>query len=104
MLDERKISMADYVLAISLGDAAGTQQYIALNQLMQEFGFIMRGPETLRPVQFSLRTALPLHGIKRMVEGRIRAELLPEVIVDAYEIKQLLDFKTAPLPPRRRFH
>jgi hypothetical protein len=95
--------MADYVLVINLGDAAGTQQYMALKQLMHEFGFIMRGPETLRPVQFSVTTALPLRGIKRMVEGRIRAELLPEVIVDAYEIKQLLHFKTEP-SHRRRFH
>jgi hypothetical protein len=99
-----KISMADYVLVINLGDAAGTQQYMALKHLMHEFGFIMRGPETLRPVQFSVTTALPLRGIKRMVEGRIKAELLPEVIVDAYEIKQLLHCKTAPLPHRRRFH
>ena len=99
-----EISMANYVLVINLGDAAGTKQYMALKQLMHEFGFIMRGSETLRPVQFSVTTALSLGGIKRMVEGRIRAELLSEVRVDAYEIRQLLHLKTTPLPYRQRFH
>jgi hypothetical protein len=71
---------------------------------MYEFGFGLRDPETLRPAQFSVTSALPLGGIKRMVEGCIRAELLPDVSVDAYEIKQLLQFSTAPLLHCRRFH
>jgi hypothetical protein len=71
---------------------------------MYEFGFSLRDPETLRPAQFSVTSALPLGGIKRIVEGRIRVELLPDVSVDAYEIKQLLQFSTAPLLHCRRFH
>jgi hypothetical protein len=96
--------MADYVLVVDLGDTAGAGQYTALNELMYELGFTLRGPETLRPAQFSLTSALPLRGIKRIVEGRIRAQLLPDVVVDAYEIKQLLQFSTPPLPHCRRFH
>jgi hypothetical protein len=57
--------------------------------LMRDFGFIPRGPETLRPAQFSITSALPLSGLKRMVEDRIKAELQANVFVDAYEIKQL---------------
>jgi hypothetical protein len=96
--------MAKYVLVVDLGDAAGATQYTALNELMYEFGFTLRGPETLRPAQFSLTSALPSGGIRRMVEARIRAELVPDVIVDAYEIKHLLQFSTPPSPHCRRFH
>jgi hypothetical protein len=96
--------MANYVLVVDLGDLAGAKQYMALNDLMYEFGFTLRGPETLRPAQFSVTSALPLGGINRMVEDRIKAELQPDVVVDAYEIKQLLRFGTAPFPYRRRFH
>jgi hypothetical protein len=65
---------------------------------MRDFGFIPRGPETLRPAQFSITSALPLGGLKRMVEDRIKAELQANVFVDAYEIKQL------GTPDCRRFH
>jgi hypothetical protein len=63
---------------------------VALNQLMYEFGFTQRGPETLRPAQFSITSALTLGGIKHMVEDRIKAELQPNVIVDAYEMKSIV--------------
>ena len=95
--------MANYVLAVDPGDAAGVKQYIVLNELMYEFGFTLRGPETLRPAQYSVTSALPLGGIKRMVEERIRAELGPDFIVDAYEIKHLLRLRVVPPPRCRRF-
>jgi hypothetical protein len=95
--------MANYVLVVDLVDA-GPKQYLALNQLMYEFGFALRGSETLRPAQFSVTSQLPLGGIKQMIEGRIRAELLPDVSVDAYEIKQLVQFSTAPVLHCRKFH
>jgi hypothetical protein len=57
---------------------------------MHDFGFIPRGPETLRPAQFSITSALSLGRLKRMVvEDRIKAELQVDVFVDVYEIKQL---------------
>ena len=96
--------MASYVLVVDLGEPAGVEQYAALNELMDELGFTLRGPETLLPAQFSLISALPLRGIKRMVEDRIRAELLPGVTVDAYEIKRLLQFSIVPALRCRRFH
>ena len=96
--------MGNYVLVVDRGDAAGAKQYMALNYLMYEFGFALRSPETLQPAQFSVISALPLGGIRRMVEGRIRTELQPDVIVDAYEIKQFLRFGSPSLPYRRRFH
>ncbi len=86
--DERNF-LANYVLVLDLGDVAAARQYIALTDIMYEFGFTLRGPETLRPAQFSVISALPLGGLKHMVEDRIRAELLPGVTVDAYEIKRL---------------
>jgi hypothetical protein len=55
--------MANYVLVVDLGNAAGATQYTALNELMYEFGFTLRGRETLRPAQFSLTSALPLRGL-----------------------------------------
>jgi hypothetical protein len=96
--------MANYVLVVDLGDLAGAKQYLALNDLMYEFGFTLRGPETLRPAQFSVTSALPLGGVKHMVEGRIRAELQPDVVVNGYEIKQLLRFGATALIHGRRFH
>jgi hypothetical protein len=90
--------MANYVLIVDLGDAADTMQYEALTRLMRDFGFIPRGPETLRPAQFSVTSTLPPGGLKRMAEARIKAELQANVFVDAYEIKQLHD------PDCRRFH
>jgi hypothetical protein len=96
--------MANYVLVVDLGNAAGATQYTALNELMYEFGFTLRGRETLRPAQFSLTSALPLRGLRQVVGDRIRAELQPDVLVNAYEIKQLLRFSTALLPHLRRFH
>ena len=82
--------MATYVFVVDLGDAAEPMQYVALNQLMYEFGFTQRGPETLRPAQFSITSALPLGGIKHMVDDRIKAELQPDVVVDAYEMKSIV--------------
>jgi hypothetical protein len=82
--------MATYVFVVDLGDAAGPMQYVALNHLMYEFGFTQRGPETLRPAQFSITSALPLGGIKHMVDDRIKAELQPEVVVDAYEMQSIV--------------
>jgi hypothetical protein len=67
-------------------------QYEALARLMRDFGFISRGPGTLRPTQFSITSALPLGGLKRMVEDRIKAELQANVFVDAYEVKQFGTF------------
>jgi hypothetical protein len=96
--------MANYVLVIDLGEAAAAKHYLALNQLMYEFGFTLRGPETLRPAKFSLTSALPLRGLRQMVEGRVKTELQANVSVDAYEIKQLLPFSTTRSPHRRRFH
>jgi len=81
--------VANYVLIVELGDSAGPTQYETLTRLMRDFGFIPSGPETLRPAQFSITSALPLGGLKRMVEDRIKAELQANVFVDAYEIKQL---------------
>ena len=82
--------MANDVLIVDLGDAADSIHYQTLTRLMRDFGFIPRGPETLRPAQFSITSALPLRGLKQMAEARIKAELQPNVFVDAYEIKQLL--------------
>ena len=93
--------MANYVLVVDLGDVATSGQYVALTDQMYEFGFTLRGPETLRPAQFSVTSALPLGGIKRMVEDRIRAELLPGITVAAYEIKRLT---IVPSPRCRGFH
>jgi hypothetical protein len=81
--------VANHVLIVDLGDGAGPIQYEALTLLMRDFGFIPRGPETLRPAQFSITSTLPLRGLKHMVEARIKAELQANVIVDAYEIKEL---------------
>jgi hypothetical protein len=81
--------VANYVLIVDLRDSAGPTQYETLTRLMRDFGFISRSPETLRPAQFSITSALPLSGLKRMVEDRIKAELQANVFVDAYEIKQL---------------
>ena len=94
--------MANYVLVIDLGDAAAARQYVVLNGLMSEFGFSLHGPEALRPAQFSVVSALPLGGIKRMVEDRIRDELQPEVVVEAYEVKHLL--RNVPSPRCRGLH
>jgi hypothetical protein len=94
-------TMADYVLAVDLGDAAGPMQYMALRQLMYGFGFTLRGPETLTPAQFSITSTFSLGGLKRMVEDLIKAELQANVFVDAYEIKQ---FNTTRPPDCRRFH
>jgi hypothetical protein len=96
--------MADYVLAVDLGDAAGPMQYMALRQLMYDFGFALRGPEVLTPAQFSITSTLPLGELKRVVEDLTRAELQANVFVVAYEIKQLLQFSTTRPPDRRRFH
>jgi hypothetical protein len=71
---------------------------------MHDFEFIPRGPGILRPAQFSITSALALGGLKRMVEDRIKAELPPDVVVDAYEIKQILQFSTTRPPDCRRFH
>jgi len=81
--------VANYVLIVDLGDSAGPTQYETLTRLMRDFGFIPRGPETLRPAQFSIKSALPLGNLKRTVEDRIKAELQANVFVGAYEIKQL---------------
>ncbi len=81
--------VANYVLIVDLGDSAGPTQHETLTRLMRDLGFIPRGPETLRPAQFSITSALPLGNLKRMVEVRIKAELQANVFVDAYEIKQL---------------
>jgi hypothetical protein len=96
--------LANYVLVIDLGDSAGTEQYTALNQLMCELGFTLRGSQALRPAQFSLTSALPLSWLRRVAEDRIKAQLQADVIVDAYEIKHLLQFSTTRLPGWRRFH
>jgi hypothetical protein len=81
--------VANYVLIVDLGDRTGPTQYETLARLMRDLGFFPRGPETLRPAQFSITSALPLGNLKRMVEARIKAELQANVFVDAYEIKQL---------------
>jgi hypothetical protein len=96
--------MANYVLVVDLGYLAKAEQYMALNGLMYELGFTLRGPETLRPAQFSLTSTRPLKGLRLMVEGRVKAELQPDVVVEAYEIKELLQFSPAPFPHHRRFH
>jgi hypothetical protein len=62
--------------------------------MMYDFGFIARGPEALRPPQFTLASSLALAGLKRMVEDRIRVDVQPHAAVDVYEIKQLLSFST----------
>ena len=95
--------VADYVLVIDIGELAGAKQYKALNDLMYGFGFTLRGPETLRPVQFSLTSGLPLGRIRQMVGRRINAELQTNVIIDAYEIRQLLEFSVTRLSHSRRF-
>jgi hypothetical protein len=96
--------MANYILIVDLGDATDSMQYEALTRLMRDFGLIPRGPEALRPPQFSLTSSLPLAGLKRMVEDRITVELQPHFTVDAYEIKQLLQFSTTRPSDCRRFH
>jgi hypothetical protein len=96
--------MANYVLVVDLGYLAEPEQYMALNGLMYELGFTVRGPETLRPAQFSMTSTLPLKGLRLMVEGWVEAELQPDVVVEAYEIKELLQFGPAPFPHHRRFH
>ncbi len=78
-----------WLTIVDLRDAADSIQHQALARLMHDFGLARRGPETLRPAQFSITSALPLGGLKRMVEDRIKAELQANVFVDAYEIKQL---------------
>ncbi len=98
-----EISMANYVFVVDLGDAAGAKQYMALNELMYEFGFTLCGLETLRPAQFSLTSAIPLRGLRQMVQGLVKAELQADVSVHAYEIKQLLQFSIVPPPRCRRF-
>ena len=75
--------MANYILIVDLGDAAGPTQYMALNRLMYDFGCIPRGPKTLRPAQFSITSALPLGELKHMVENRIKVELQPDCVVEA---------------------
>jgi hypothetical protein len=65
--------MANYVLVVNLGDLAGAKEYLALNELMSEFGFGLLGPEIMRPLLFSVTSTLPLGGIRRMVEDRISA-------------------------------
>ncbi len=94
----------NYVLVVDLGKAADAMQYMALNQLMCECGFTLRGSETMRPAQFSRTSALPLRRLRRMVADRVKAQLHVKAVVDAYEIKQLLQFDTAPLPHCRNFH
>jgi hypothetical protein len=96
--------VANYVLIVDLGDSADSIQYETLTRLMRDFGFIPRGPETLRPAQFSTTSALPLRGLKEMAEARIKAELQANVIVVAYEIKEPRQFTTTRLPGCRRFH
>jgi hypothetical protein len=78
-------------------------QYEALTRLMYDLGFIPCGPEALRPPKFFLSSAIPLAGLKRMVEDRIRLELQPHVAAAAYEIKELVPFSTTRLPDCRRF-
>ena len=80
--------MANYIVIVDLGDRAGSIQYEILTRLMRSCGFIPRGPETLRPSQFSITSALPLRGLKQMAEARIKAELQANAIVNAYEIKE----------------
>ncbi len=82
--------MANYVLVIDLEETGSPDRYIALNQLMYEFGFTLRGPERLRPAQYSITSALPLGGLQHMVQDRIKAELQSLVIVDAYEIRKMV--------------
>jgi hypothetical protein len=82
--------MANYVVIVDLEENGSPDRYLALKQLMCDFGFTPRGPETLRPAQFSITSALPLGGLKHMVQDRIKAELQPHVIVDAYEIREIL--------------
>jgi hypothetical protein len=82
--------VANYVLIVDLGDDADSMQYEALVRLMCDFGFIPRGPEALRPPQFSLNSSLPLAVLRRIVEDRIRVELQPHATVDAYEIKVMV--------------
>jgi hypothetical protein len=82
--------MAKYVLIVDLEEAASHDRYDALNQIMHDFGFAQRGPETLRPAQYSITSSLPLGGLKRMVQDRIKAELQLHVIIDAYEIREMV--------------
>lgn len=80
--------MANYVLIVELEEMGSPDRYHALSQLMFDFGFTLRGPETLRPAQYSITSALPMGGLKHMVQDRIKAELHAHVIVDAYEIRE----------------
>jgi hypothetical protein len=82
--------MANYVVIVDLEENGSPDRYLALKLLMCEFGFIPRGPETLRPAQFSITSVLPVGGLKHMVEDRIKAELQPHVTVDAYEIRAMV--------------
>jgi hypothetical protein len=93
-----------YVLVIDLGDAADPMQYFALNGLMCEFGFTLCCPETQRPAQFSRTSALPVGELLKTVADRIKIELQADASVDAYEIKQLVQFSTPSVPHCRRFH
>lgn len=81
--------MAYYVVIVDLEENGSPDRYLALNLLMCDFGFMPRGPETLRPAQFSITSTLPLGGLKHMVEDRIKAEL-PHVTGDAYEIRAMV--------------
>jgi hypothetical protein len=81
--------MAKYVLIVYFEETGSPDRYAALSQLMHDFGFTPRGPETLRPAQYSITSALPLGGLKHMVQDRIKAKLQAHVIVDAYEIGEL---------------
>jgi hypothetical protein len=78
--------MAKYVLIVDLEETGSSERYEALNQTMHDFGFAQRGPKTLRPAQYSITSSLPLGGLKRMVQDRIKDQLQLHVIVDAYEI------------------
>ena len=51
--------MAYYVVIVDLEENGSPDRYLALNLLMCDFGFMPRGPETLRPAQFSITSTLP---------------------------------------------
>jgi hypothetical protein len=65
-------------------------QYVALNHLMYEFGFTQRGPETLRSCTILNNLCTSPWWDKHMVDDRIKAELQPDVVVDAYEMKSIV--------------
>jgi hypothetical protein len=65
--------------------------------------FSRNGSEALRPAQFLVISALPLGGVERMVEGRIRDVLQREVVVDAYEIRLSLAPATCRRPVVENF-